>query len=160
VIFVSVGTFIKGFDELIVAMDDACKQTGLPAFAQIGNSAVVPKNMQFARFLSAADMQHHLNAAALVVCHGGFGIIGDAMRAQKPIIAVPRQNTVNSTDAPANNQLVVVRRLCDIYGIQACTEMHELPALILDVTRKMNGSKRYDLLCDIPEVINDFLAKA
>lgn len=158
-IFVSVGTFIKGFDELVSAMDDACAQAGLGAFAQIGNSSVLPQHMQYSRFLTLSEMQARLQQAQLVVCHGGFGIIGDAMRAQRPIIAVPRQTLSNSANAPANNQLVVVQRLQELYGIHVCTDMRKLAQLLPGILHGASGQQNYNLHCNIPALIGDFLAR-
>lgn len=156
-IFLSVGTFIKGFDELVSAMDETCAQTGLVAFAQIGNSSVTPKHMQHERFLSTNEMQAKLQHAKLVVCHGGFGIIGDAMRAQKPIVAVPRQNPANSSSAPANNQLIVVRKLQLLHGISVCTELNQLPELVRDALKRHQGIQHYALHCNISNLITHFL---
>lgn len=156
-IFVSVGTFTKGFDELIMAMDEACAQTGFTAFAQIGNSSVVPRNMQYARFLSADEMQRHLRNSSMIVCHGGFGIIGDAMREKKPIIVVPRCGNSNSSNMPANNQLLVAKKLQDLYGISVCVDLNMLEAAIRTGSAKENNEVDYKLECNIPMLVADFI---
>ena len=58
----SVGTFVHGFDELIQEMDFICEQNQYKAFAQIGNSSVLPENMRFARFLTIADMRKKMKS--------------------------------------------------------------------------------------------------
>ncbi len=156
-IFASVGTFIYGFDELISALDGACKNGQYTAFAQIGNSAVTPRHMEYVRFMSAAEMQHRLSEARLVVCHGGLGILGDAMRAGKPIIAVPRLNARNSTDAPANDQVSTVQRLRSLFGIDICIDLTELPSQIDHALQQPNTPRNYDLHCNIPTLISQYL---
>lgn len=158
-IFVSVGTFIKGFDELILAMDEVCAQTGLEAFAQIGNSSVLPRYMEYERFLTADEIERRLQHARLIVCHGGLGIIGDAMRAQKPIVAVPRQNAVNSADMPSNNQMALVCRLKLQYGIEVCTDYHQLSQIVLGLLQQTNGHKCYNIGTNVPNLIVGFLEK-
>lgn len=156
-IFVSVGTFIQGYDELVFAMDDVCAQTGIPAFAQIGNSMFLPQHMEYSRFLTASEMQARLQQAQLLVCHGGFGIIGDAMRAQRPIVAVPRQNTINSTASPANNQLFVAQKLQTMFNINVCTDIKELQKLVIETLNQTKGYQHYNIHCNIPELICNFL---
>lgn len=156
-IFVSVGTFIKGFDELVTAMDDACAQTGFETFAQIGNSSFIPRHMQYTRFLTADDMQMRLQQAQLVVCHGGLGIIGDAMRAQRPIIVVPRLTISNSPATPSNNQLAITNRLHDLYGINICVDTKKLAEKIQSIIRGSEDIFTYKTHCNVPMIVADFL---
>jgi len=156
-IFVSVGTFVNGFNELISTMDTACATHGFSAFAQIGNSSILPRHMEYTRFLSSEEMILEIGKASLVVSHGGFGILGDAMRARKPIIAVPRQNAANSAGAPANDQLPVVKRLHEQYGIGMCVDMRDLPIMVNDVLRASISDVDYRLRCNINKLICNYL---
>lgn len=156
-IFVSVGTFIQGYDELVSAMDDACAKIGLHAFAQIGNSVVIPRHMEYARFLTASEMEVRMQQAQLVVCHGGFGIIGDAMRAQKPIIVVPRLTIKTSSSSPSNNQLLMSLRLKQLYGINVCEKISQLQETLLATIGSSPQLHEYDLTCNIPRIISDYL---
>ena len=90
-ILVSVGTFVRGFDELVAAADAAAGSLALRGLAQIGHSSVVPKHLDSVRFLPEATLRDLLRRAGVVVCHGGMGILGEAMRAGRPIVAVPRR---------------------------------------------------------------------
>ena len=157
-IFVSVRTFVHGFDELIQEMDFICEQNQYKAFAQIGNSSVLPENMRFARFLTIADMRKKMKEANIIVCHGGFGILGDAMRAEKPIIAVPRQTETNSVDNPSNNQRVVVEKLRVLFNINVCMDIGTLHSLVNQVISQTNGMQKYDLQCNVPALITNFLS--
>ena len=89
-ILVAVGTYIHGFDELVEAADGAVGELGLPGFAQIGHSRVIPRHLAWERFLLPAALAGRIDGAGLVICHGGMGLLGEAMRAGKPIIAMPR----------------------------------------------------------------------
>src|SRR5215212_459826 len=57
VILVSVGTFVRGFDELVSAADAACAELCLAGFAQIGHSSVAPRHMDWARFVPEAELR-------------------------------------------------------------------------------------------------------
>ena len=81
-ILVAVGTYIHGFDELVAAADAAAAELGLAGFAQIGHSRFVPRQLAWERFLTPAQMANRMTAAHLVICHGGVGLLGEAMRAQ------------------------------------------------------------------------------
>lgn len=156
-IFVSVGTYIHGFDELITAVDDFCGATGYAGFAQIGNSAIVPRHLKFETFLPPDEMAGRLRESELVVCHAGLGIIGDAMRARRQIITVPRQEQANSSKSPANNQLELALRLRDEFGIQVCRGFDELPAILSSCLETKNNEISYDLTNNVPLLIADFL---
>lgn len=156
-IFVSVGTFIKGFDTLVDAADHACHRLGLAGFAQIGHSTVIPQHLEWQRFLAAEDMARFLEACDLVVCHGGMGVIGDAMRAGRPVLAVPRQGAT-SRDNPANDQRGFVDRMARHYGIGVCEDPRLLAPAI---ARMLAGPRRidYPLGCDVPTILGDWLRR-
>lgn len=155
-IVVSVGSFQQGFDGLITAMDAACARHGFPAFAQTGHSSVTPEHMQWQRFLSRPAMLEKLSQASLIVCHGGLGILGDAMRAGKPILAVPRQQA-NTPFHPINNQTQLVQRLQKHYGIKACLDLDELESQLCTLMQDELAPKPYPLGTNIPQLIEAFL---
>lgn len=156
-IFLSVGTFLKGFDALVDAADHACHRLGVPGFAQIGHSAVIPQHLQWQRFLAAEDMQRLMAGAELVVCHGGMGVIGDAMRAGRPILAVPRQGAT-SRDNPANDQRGFVERMARQYGIGVCEDLRLLGPTI---ARMLQGPRQVDyrLGSDVPMILGEWLRR-
>src|SRR5918995_5594180 len=65
-ILVSVGTFVRGFDELVAAADAACAELCLEGFAQIGHSSVAPRHMDWARFLPEAELRALMRRARVV----------------------------------------------------------------------------------------------
>ena len=156
-ILVSVGTFVRGFDELVVAADQAAAALGLTGFAQIGHSSVLPRHLKWARFLPEEELRHRLSAARIVVCHGGMGILGEAMRAGRPILAVPRTGPT-TPDHPANDQRGFLQRLSAVHPIEVCAE----PARLLDHLRRLAAAAPdrvdYRLDCNIPQIVAGFLS--
>ncbi len=155
-IFVSVGTYKDGFDALVEAMDQICARLSLPGLAQIGASQVVPRAMQWQRFLTHQEMIAHISSARLVVAHAGLGIIGDVLRQGRPLIVFPRAQTIGR-DNPANNQLPVARRLAEMYGIGLCERTGDLEQMVSEAWSTAPNHVDYPLQCDIPRLIQSFL---
>ena len=132
-IFVGVGTFMHGFDELVLGADRAAAALGVEGFAQIGHSTIVPRHLDHARFLPPAALQGRLEASRIAVCHAGMGLIGDALRARCRLILVPRQGAT-SRDHPANDQRAFAQRLTERLAerlpIRLCLDPSDLAAVI------------------------------
>jgi UDP-N-acetylglucosamine transferase subunit ALG13 len=158
VILVAVGTFIHGFDELVGAADEAAAGFGLPGFAQIGHSRVVPRHLAWERFLAPEALARQLAACRLVVCHGGIGLLGEAMRAGKPIVAVPRRGRP-TRGSPAGDQTELVRRLAERHPIAVCERPEDLATLMAaKLAAAGGGPPRYDLASDVPRLLRSYLA--
>lgn len=86
-IFVTVGTTLC-FDELIEMVDNlvASKSISEPVICQIGNGTYIPKNCEYFRFKPNID--HLIEQASLVICHGGTGTVCSLIAMKKIFIAV------------------------------------------------------------------------
>lgn len=154
-LLVAVGTFVHGFDELVAAADSAAEALRIRGFAQIGGSRVLPRRLEWVRFLPPAEMRARIATALVVVCHGGVGILGDAMRAGRPIVAVPRRGPT-SFDHPAGDQLPLLRRLAERYSIGVCERPEELRAAIEQALAGPT-TVTYPLGSDVPDIVAGFL---
>lgn len=128
-IFVGVGTFIHGFDALVLGADRAAAILGIQGFAQIGHSSIVPQHLDHARFLPPAALQQRLEASRVAVCHAGMGLIGDALRARCRLILVPRQGAT-TRDHPANDQRAFAHRLAERLPLRLCLDPDDLASAI------------------------------
>lgn len=124
-IFVGVGTFVHGFDELVLAADEAAATLAVPGFAQIGHSSVVPRHLAHARFLSPEALARQLRASRIAVCHAGMGLIGDALRAGCRLVLVPRRGATTQAH-PANDQTAFARRLAERLELGLCLDTASL----------------------------------
>jgi UDP-N-acetylglucosamine transferase subunit ALG13 len=155
VILVAVGTFIHGFDALVAAADEAAAALAVPGFAQIGHSAVVPRHLGWQRFLAPDELAGRIAAASVVVCHGGIGLIGEAMRAGRPIVVMPRRGRPTRA-SPAGDQTALVTRLAERHPIRVCATPDELYPL-LGIALAEPSPCRYQLGSDVPTILAGFL---
>jgi UDP-N-acetylglucosamine transferase subunit ALG13 len=125
VIFVGVGTFIHGFDQLVLAADHAAQELAVPGFAQIGHSRVVPRRLAHARFLPPEALALQLRASRVAVCHAGMGLIGDALRAGCRLVLVPRRGATTRAH-PANDQTGFARLLAEKLELRLCLDTASL----------------------------------
>lgn len=154
-ILVAVGTFVHGFDALVEAADEAVAALGAAGFAQIGHGRYLPRRMRWARFLPAEAFRARLREARIVVCHGGIGIIGEAMRAGRPIVAVPRRGSTTRRH-PANDQTAFLARLGERFPITVCADPANLKAALGRCGAL--GPQHYALGSDVPELVARYLA--
>jgi UDP-N-acetylglucosamine transferase subunit ALG13 len=157
VILVAVGTFVHGFDALVAAADSAAAALGLDGFAQIGGSHVEPRHLAWARFVPPEELAERIRVASVVVCHGGMGLIGEAMRAGKPVLVVPRRGRPTRA-SPAGDQVALVRRLAERHPIRVCEQPQKLAGALAAMLADGLGPCRYDLGSDVPALIAGFLA--
>lgn len=154
-IFVGVGTFAHGFDELVASADRAAAALGIEGFAQIGHSRVVPRHLAHARFLAPAELTSRLRRSEVAVCHAGMGLIGDALRARCRIVLVPRQGTI-SRHHPANDQRRFAERLAALLPLRVCND----PAGLADAIRAAfddPGTPPAAPSSTVPTILREFL---
>lgn len=157
-IFVGTGTFLLGFDELVAAADASAEALSLEGFAQIGHSTIVPRRLSYDRFVPIADMRRSMEEADIVVCHGGVGILGEAMRARKPIIAVARRGPT-TREHPAGDQLPFLERLAMSTPVRICRSPLELIGHLRELLPTATAID-YPLKTDVPQIISGFLASS
>lgn len=161
-IVVAVGTFIHGFDALVQAADRAAANLELPGFAQIGHSRVTPDHLAWARFLPYDAFRARLEAARLLVCHGGMGLIGDGLRSGCHVVVVPRQGATSRAN-PANDQRAFVRRLAERYPLRVVEDTAALAAALetaLAAAMAEGPAAPAAPESDVPHLIADFLTRS
>lgn len=156
-IFVAVGTSANGFDELVEAADRATAAIGMRGTAQIGHGRFLPWTLHWYRFLPDGLFRRRMAEARVVVCHGGMGILGEAMRAGRPIVAMPRRGATSASN-PTNDQRALLSRLIERYPITVCEEPSSLERQLRAVLARSEGSIDYRLDSDIPQRIASFLS--
>ena len=97
VLLVLLGTDVHPFDRLVVWMGRwliGCDTDPPRCVVQYGTSAEPVDPMTGAAFFPHAELQRLLEAAAVVVCHGGPATITECRRAGRVPIVVPRDPTL------------------------------------------------------------------
>lgn len=93
-VFVITGTQKFPFNRLIQSVDQLAEPGHILENAEItaqsGTATVRTRHTHCIPFLSPEEMSGYINAADLVITHGGTGAIMESLQAAKPVIAVAR----------------------------------------------------------------------
>lgn len=127
-IFATTGSRSFPFDRLVRALDEADLASALPngaeVFVQTGSSRYVPKNVEWAAFLSREEFGRRMDAADLVITHGGTGAIIGAVSRGKRVVAVPR--LADYGEAVDDHQVELVQQFEQMGIIKACLDLNRL----------------------------------
>ncbi len=89
-IYVTVGTLFLDFPRLIRAMDAIAHKTGERVIMQTGLCTTLPVYAEHFDFKPREIILSLQRQARVIVCHAGIGSVLDALKAQRPLIVVPR----------------------------------------------------------------------
>lgn len=91
-IFVSFGNSPKvhSFDRLAKAIDDYAFKSKEKIFVQSGHTSYHFLHCQSVAFLTHDEMHEKINNCTLLITHGGWGTISEALTMGKIVVAVPR----------------------------------------------------------------------
>jgi len=113
-IFVTIGSTYP-LDRLIKEIDKLNENKNFEIFAQIGESELIPKNIDFSKFLNHYEMQKKITWADLIISHGGVGTIIDVLSQNKQLILFPRLKKFN--EAIDDHQLEICKAFNKKYEI-------------------------------------------
>lgn len=123
-IYGTVGTHDSDFGRLIRALDAIAKDTGERVLIQTGLSATLPVHAEHFTFKPREAVLALQHEARVIVCHAGIGSIIDALKAQKPLIVVPRLQKFGEHNS--DHQLDIARAVERRGWGRAITEISEL----------------------------------
>lgn len=78
------------FPRLSEKVAEICRRSSERWVIQRGFTRHLFPQAEVRDFISAEEMSRLMGEADVIVCHGGFGIISEAMAMKKKIVAVPR----------------------------------------------------------------------
>lgn len=122
-IFLTVGTQLP-FGRLISMVDEIAGEQGLDVFAQTAEPKAAYSNIRHAPFLTPDEYDHILSHTRLLVGHAGIGTILTAIRAEKPIIIVPRKASLG--EHRNEHQLATAHYLTGHEGVYVAENRDEL----------------------------------
>ena len=155
-IFVSVGTYAIGFDRLIREVDRLAADGIIKdVFCQIGGGTYIPTNTKYARFITDGEMCEMISASDFLIVHGGVGILSEAIKLNKKIIAFPKQK--RHKDYFNDHQLEIVTYLEKKGMILAAYELKDLEVKIFEIPdftplKQSSGNR-------IPLLISEFIVE-
>ena len=119
-IFVTVGSRSFPFDRLLKAVDQAVSSGEIQdkVFAQTGSGTYQPENYEAVMFMDHDQFEQKLEEASLIITHGGTGVIMNAVKRHKKVVAVPRLKCYG--EVVDDHQLQLIRELERMGLITAC----------------------------------------
>ena len=135
-VFVTVGTHEQPFDRLVRAVDALVADGTLQeeVFVQTGYCTYEPERCAWQRFVPAPEMRSRMEAADVVVTHGGPSSFVEAMAAGKVPVVVPRYERYG--EHVNDHQEAFVRLVADRQGgIVPVYDVAELAAAIRESRR-------------------------
>ncbi len=156
-IFVTVGEQLP-FDRLINAIDDWASDSAEEVFAQIGNSQLKPKNIQYKKHIDPVEFKRVFLAADLIIAHAGMGTIITAMELRKPLLVMPRQ--ANFGEHRNDHQLATAKRFLEQGYISVAFDVPELMKKLEDLHSSKNfthTNQNARISDNLIKVIHDFV---
>lgn len=155
-IFITVGSRSFQFDRLLKAMDLAIENGEISdeVFAQIGSSTYRVKNYKTIDFLNHEEFNKRLNECDVVLTHGGTGVIVNAVKMGKRVVAVPR--LVHYHEAVDDHQIQLVEafeKLGMVTGCYDCNRIGETVALAKKKAVKPYVSNTQNIIDSIDKMI-------
>ena len=105
-IVVLTGTGPDTFERLIRPLDELTGRHGWEVFVQLGHTPFEPQWCKYERFVERSGLIKIVENAELVITHGGFGSMRDALALGKPVVAVPRRVDFNEVQDDHQEELV------------------------------------------------------
>ena len=146
-IFATVGTQLP-FPRLLQALDKLAERHNLDVFAQSADPTAELRNINAKEHLPPSEFQQHVDQADLIVGHAGIGTVLTALRAEKPLIVLPRRAALD--EHRNEHQMATARALKQTPGIYiAWTEVdleHFITRSSLQAGAMMDSPRRDDLI--------------
>jgi UDP-N-acetylglucosamine transferase subunit ALG13 len=154
VIVALVGTCPYGFERMLKPLDEAAKRRGWDVFMQTGFTAWRPRYSRFDAFVPRVQLMEMLEAAEVVVTHGGYGSIRDSLTCGRPVVAVPRRGDLGEHQDSHQEEIVrEFERMGLLIGIEDASSIESA----IDRARAFVPAPRQP--SRIPALIADYLAK-
>lgn len=153
-IFVSTGSRKFQFDRLIKKLDEIAPELDEPIFAQIAETAYLPKHFEYKRYLSPEEFSRYQEEASLVITHAGTGALITALKKGKQVISIPR--LAKYDEHSDDHQLQVSGALRDEGYLREVIDMDDL----LDTIRACKRNpiqKKYDKPSNIAPLIERYI---
>ncbi len=125
-IFLTVGSWHRGYNRLIKAVDELVESGVIhdEVIAQTGYSSYRPKRIKVIKFCSPDEFLNFVAQAKIVISHAGVGTIVEAVKKFKPVVVVPRKSCLG--EHFDNHQFVTAETLEKEGKILVAYEVGEL----------------------------------
>lgn len=161
-IFVTVGSQKFQFNRLLKKIDEMIEngQIKEPVFAQTGACDYVPKHYSYVDFLDRDAFAARIDECQTVITHGGTGVIINAVKKGKKVIAVPRRAQYG--EHVDDHQCQLLKQFDATELILACYELDDLPeyyARLDQVTFRQYSTNTHVIIESLDEYLSSIDGK-
>jgi UDP-N-acetylglucosamine transferase subunit ALG13 len=131
-IFLTVGT-VMPFDRLVQAVDEAVAAGIIltPVFAQIGETSLRPRNMEYAPVLDKQDFDRRVTEAEYLISHAGMGTITTALERNKRLLVMPRRKRFH--EHVNDHQVATARKFGALGHVLVAYDAGEVPRRLQEI---------------------------
>jgi UDP-N-acetylglucosamine transferase subunit ALG13 len=131
-IFLTVGT-VMPFDRLVQAVDEAVAAGIIKTsvFAQIGETSLRPRNMEYAAVLDKHDFDRKVAEAEYLISHAGMGSITTALERDKRLLVMPRRKRFR--EHVNDHQVATARKFGALGHVLVAYDAGEIPRRLQEI---------------------------
>ncbi len=138
-IFITVGSQKFQFNRLLKKIDELIEKKIIKekVFAQIGSSDYKPVNYEYIDFMNQDDFNKKLDECNLLITHAGTGIIVNAVKRGKKVIATPR--LARYGEHVDDHQIQLIQQFDELNFIEPLYDLD-----VLEIKLKEIKNKKYN----------------
>lgn len=135
-IFVTVGSQKFQFNRLIKEIDNLVEKKIIKekVYAQIGVCDYKPKNYEFVDFMTQEEFSNKLDKAEIIITHAGTGVIVNAAKKEKKVIAIPRLTEFG--EHVDDHQIQLIKEFSECGFIEPAYQIEEIKKALINVRNK------------------------
>ncbi len=135
-IFVTVGSQKFQFNRLLKKIDELIEKKVITdkVFAQIGVSDYKPVNYEYVDFMTQEEFIKKLEECNLLITHAGTGVIVNAVKREKKVIATPR--LAKFGEHVDDHQIQLIQQFDELNFIEPCYELDDLEKKLKEIDKK------------------------
>ena len=157
-ILVTVGSQKFQFNRLLKKIDELVDKKVINdmVFAQIGVCDYKPVNYEYIDFMSQDEFTKKLHECDMVITHAGTGVIVNAVKMEKKVLAIPR--LAKYGEHVDDHQIQLIQQFDELNFIEPVYELNNIEEALVNIkTKKYN--KYISNTDTIVKNIEDFIDK-
>ena len=155
-ILITVGSQKFQFNRLLEAVDKLIENKKIKdkVFAQIGVSDYKPQNYEYVDFMAQDEFSQKMDEEDMIITHAGTGVIVNAVKKEKKVIALPRRAKYG--EHVDDHQIQLINEFKELNFIEPVYEVDELENAI-ETAKNKNYNKYISNTDTIIASIEDFI---
>ena len=135
-ILVTVGSQKFQFNRLLQEIDKLIEEKVIKekVFAQIGVSDYIPKNYEYKDFLTQDEFNKKIDECDTLITHAGTGVIVNALKKEKKVIAVPR--LAKYGEHVDDHQIQLIDEFKELNFIEPAYEVSDIKECLKNINKK------------------------